>query len=272
MGGNSNDQTIGMFLGGALASFVVFLVVRPAITSPMILIGGISGIMLVISLFAQMESFIQIGLSKSLPLIVGGQLIGSVLSGAIIFGEWNKTSQWLFGSLAIVLIIIGAWLANLKDSKSPVENKITTKQYLLILLNVVANVISTVLPKMLQNSIKPKNSLNFMFSITLIQTITGLFFAIIFVSIITKKISFNKFIFKNILSGVVWVTGLVAMLVSSVGTLGLATAFTLSQMNIIVGTLSGIFLLHESKTKRQGIFIAAGIILILVGGIITSTI
>ena len=48
----------------------------------------------------------NIGISKTMPLSTGLQLIGNTLIGAIIFGEWTRGSQYLIGTLALVLITL----------------------------------------------------------------------------------------------------------------------------------------------------------------------
>ena len=49
---------------------------------------------------------------------------------------------------------------------------------------------------------------------------------------------------------------------------GLAVGWTLSQMNVIVATLGGLFILKEKKTKKEMAFVIAGVILIALGGIL----
>lgn len=49
---------------------------------------------------------------------------------------------------------------------------------------------------------------------------------------------------------------------------GLAVGWTLSQMNVIVATLGGLFILKEKKTKKEMAFVIAGMILIALGGIL----
>ena len=41
------------------------------------------------------------------------------------------------------------------------------------------------------------------------------------------------------------------------------------QMNVIISTFGGILLLHETKTKREMIYTVVGIILIVIGSILT---
>ncbi|SUP52230.1 Putative glucose uptake permease [Weissella viridescens] len=77
--------------------------------------------------------------------------------------------------------------------------------------------------------------------------------------------------FRNILTGLVWGIGNIAMFISAANPqIGQATAATLSQLGIIVGTFGGIYILHEKKTSRQMLYISIGTILVVVGSIIIS--
>ena len=66
----------------------------------------ISGIFWTIGQSGQFISMRNIGISKTMPLSTGLQLIGNTLIGAIIFGEWTSGSQYLIGTLALVLITL----------------------------------------------------------------------------------------------------------------------------------------------------------------------
>ncbi len=49
---------------------------------------------------------------------------------------------------------------------------------------------------------------------------------------------------------------------------GLAVAYSLSQMGIVISTFGSIFLLGEKKTHREMIWITWGSLLIIAGGVI----
>ena len=48
---------------------------------------------------------------------------------------------------------------------------------------------------------------------------------------------------------------------------GVATGFTLSQMNVVIATLGSIFLLGEKKTRKEMRFVLAGLAMVVIGGI-----
>ena len=49
---------------------------------------------------------------------------------------------------------------------------------------------------------------------------------------------------------------------------GVALGFTLSQMNVVVATLGGMLLLHETKTSKETKFTLGGLILVVAGGLL----
>ena len=48
---------------------------------------------------------------------------------------------------------------------------------------------------------------------------------------------------------------------------GVAVGYTISQLNVIISTLGGLWILHESKTPKEVRFIITGVILVVAGGI-----
>ena len=53
---------------------------------------------------------------------------------------------------------------------------------------------------------------------------------------------------------------------------GVNTAFVVSQLSVVISTLGGMLFLHEKKTKKGYIYTIAGLIIILVGAILTTVI
>ncbi|EOY2583347.1 GRP family sugar transporter [Enterococcus lactis] len=51
-------------------------------------------------------------------------------------------------------------------------------------------------------------------------------------------------------------------------TLGVALGFTLSQMNVIVSTLGGMLILHETKTSKETRYTLDGLLLVVTGGLL----
>ncbi len=83
----------------------------------------------------------------------------------------------------------------------------------------------------------------------------------------SKHKPFNKYAIRNALSGLLWGTGNLFLLLS-LPRVGVATSFPLSQTGIVISTFGAIVFLGEKKTKRQLIFIALGSVLIIGGAVL----
>ena len=80
-----------------------------------------------------------------------------------------------------------------------------------------------------------------------------------------------KSTYLNIISGIFFAFAALTYLISSRKDVnGLATGFTLSQMNVIISTLGSIYFLHESKTHKEMVMILLGLALVVVAGVITA--
>jgi len=78
---------------------------------------------------------------------------------------------------------------------------------------------------------------------------------------------FGKKSWMNMSTGALFATANLTVMLSNEMN-GLAVGWTLSQTNVIVATLGGLFILKEKKTKKEMAFVIAGMILIALGGIL----
>lgn len=76
---------------------------------------------------------------------------------------------------------------------------------------------------------------------------------------------------KNLVTGIDWAIGNLFMFISAANpAIGQATAATLSQLGIIVGTFGGIYILNEHKTGDQMVKIILGTVLVIIGSILIT--
>jgi glucose uptake protein len=62
------------------------------------------------------------------------------------------------------------------------------------------------------------------------------------------------------------------MFLSAMSSMGLATAYTLSQMGVIISTFGAIIFLGEKKTKKEFTFTFFGTAAVLIGGVLVGMI
>lgn len=62
----------------------------------------------------QLRSISLIGVSKTMPISTGMQLVGTTLFSAIFLGEWSTGIQVTMGIIAMVLLVTGIALTSLR--------------------------------------------------------------------------------------------------------------------------------------------------------------
>ncbi len=75
----------------------------------------VAGASWVVGQCGQYYSYAKVGVSETMPISTGLQLIGVPLVGVLIFGEWASTQAKLFGFLGILALIIGVAFTSLTD-------------------------------------------------------------------------------------------------------------------------------------------------------------
>lgn len=259
LGGDANQQTLGMTMGAFLFALATFLILQPVINGWIILIGFLSGCFWSVGQNGQFHGMKYMGVSVGLPLSTGFQLILNTVAGAIFFHEWTKTKDFILGFLALVFLVFGAYLtARQDDDEGPkTNNKMLDfgRGLRALLFSTVGYGLYTI--TITWAGLDP-------IAIILPQSIGMLLGASFFA---LKKTRIDRSVFKNMLSGLLWGIGNICMLLT-VQNIGLAIGFSLSQMGIIISTLGGIFLLGEHKTKKEMMYVVTGCLLIIFGGLV----
>ncbi|WP_238046531.1 GRP family sugar transporter [Enterococcus mundtii] len=259
IGGDANQQTLGMTIGAFLFSLVAFFIVNPTITPWITLIGFLSGLAWSVGQNGQFHGMKFMGVSVGLPLSTGFQLILNTIAGAVFFHEWTQTKDYVYGILALILLVSGAYLTARQDD----EGKVDTDNKMLDFGKGFRALIYSTLGYGVYTIIVNWANLDAM-SIILPQSIGMILGASFFAF---RKVKVDQYVWKNMASGLLWGIGNVCMLLT-VKSLGLAVGFSLSQMGIIISTLGGIFILGEKKTKKELVFVIVGCLLVIFGGIL----
>jgi glucose uptake protein len=255
LGGDFHSQTFGMTLGALLFSIVAFFIVQPDLNMAVIAIGVVSGIFWVIGQRNQFASVDYLGVSKIVPLSTGMQLFGTTLFGVLVFQEWKTTTEIIIGIFAICAIIAGALLTSRRSKKgNEKDNQNFKKGLTILLISTVGYVTYVVIIRWFEvngwQAILP-------------QAI-GMFLGALVLSL--KHKPFNKYSVRNILTGLIWSTGNLTLLLA-LPLIGIATSFSLSQTGIIISTLGGIFILGEKRSKKEILWVISGCVLIILGGV-----
>lgn len=259
IGGDANQQTLGMTIGAFLFSLMVYLVIQPALTWWIMLIGFLSGLFWTVGQNGQFHGMKYLGVSVGLPMSTGMQLFLNTIAGAIFFHEWTQTRDFVFGTLALFFLVSGAYLTARKDPNKSQENHAKlfdfSKGLRALVISTLGYGAYTIVITWAE--LDP-------LAIILPQSI-GMIVGASLMSL--RKVKMDRYVWKNMWSGLLWGIGNICMLIS-VQNIGLAIGFSLSQMGIIISTLGGIFLLGETKTKKELRWVIVGCLLVILGGLL----
>lgn len=257
VGGGPYNQIRGTTLGTLIVGIGLLLTGNAAFDNlTVIIVGLISGALWAFGQGNQLKSVNLIGVSKTMPISTGMQLVGTTLFSAIFLGEWSTMVQVVMGLIAMVLLVVGIALTSLKAKNEDTSNNPEFKKAMGILLISTIGYVGYVV-------------LGDIFGVS---GTDALFFQSIGMAIGGFILSMNhqtsiKSTALNLIPGVVWGIGNLFMFYSQ-PKVGVATSFSLSQLLVIVSTLGGIFILGEKKDRRQMIGIWSGIIVIIIASII----
>ncbi|WP_438450122.1 GRP family sugar transporter [Lactobacillus kitasatonis] len=259
---NIYHQIVGSVLGAFIFGAVVTLIKRPAFNTTTFLLAMMAGAAWVIGQCGQYYSYSKVGVSETMPISTGLQLIGVPLVGVLIFGEWASTQAKLFGFIGILALIIGVACTSLTDKGTAEGNKKNqTTTMIVLVLTTLGYIISSSIPKALKGD---------GVMIFLGETI-GMMIATLIYLIGSKQIKVlkEKQSYQVIPAGIIYAIAALSYIIS-VQMNGVNLAFVMSQLCVVISTLGGIVFLHEQKTKKGYIYTVIGLVLIVAGAVLTS--
>ncbi|PTE42996.1 glucose transporter [Staphylococcus equorum] len=261
VGGGPYNQIRGTTFGALIIGIILLLTGNAEFGDPTIIIVGlISGAFWALGQGYQLKSISLIGVSKTMPISTGLQLVGTTLFSAVFLGEWSTGTQVTLGLLAMVLLVIGIAMTSIKGKNEASEStKSFGKAMPILLISTVGYVVYVVIAQ-----IFGVDGMNALFFQSIGMAIGGLILS-------AKHETSIKSTVWNLIPGVIWGIGNLFMFYSQ-PKVGVATSFSLSQLLVIVSTLGGIFLLGERKDKRQMTGIWAGIVLIVIAAFVLGNI
>lgn len=286
LGGSAGQQTLGMTFGAmvfGLLTFLCFVIPNNInMASNIWVVGLLSGLLWAVGQAGQFTAIKSMGVSNAIPWSNAGQIVSNAALAATVLGEWKTGKMWLFGSLAVLLVVVGAVLTAKRDTAVAegdvtVANE-TTRGIIALVISTVGYAGYFIVPNLMRkfgyisaNVANRNHGVDYLTATIFPQSIGMVIGAFIIVLFFMRegKVMFQRPTWKNMLTGAVWGIGNLAMFIST-ATIGQAVAVTMSQMGIIVGTFGGIYILKERKTSLQMRFIIVGSILIVIGGILIS--
>ncbi|GEO77736.1 ribose/proton symporter RbsU [Companilactobacillus mindensis] len=271
--GKFGGKPVNQILGTTYGTLIFAIVVAVARQTPML--GGkeflftfLSGAFWSMGQILVFYAFAEMGVSRTMPVSTGFQLVGASLWSVFVLGEWASGSAKLIGFSAIVLIIFGVYLTTFSEQKLPKEDggMNAVKGVLLVACAEIGYLGYSAFPQ----GVKVSGFEAFLPQ-ALGMAVVATIFAVATRQNRSEKPFSTKSSYTNIISGFFFAFAALTYLISARPSVnGLATGFILSQMNVVIATLGGIYILHERKTHKEMAFIVAGLVLVVIAGIVTT--
>ncbi len=121
--GKPINQILGTTVGTLIVGLITLPFIKLNIDAKTFWMAALAGAFWVIGQLGQYTGYAKVGVSETMPISTGLQLIGTSLVGMVIFGEWASTSAKIWGFIGIALLIIGAILTSVSDAGTSEGNK-----------------------------------------------------------------------------------------------------------------------------------------------------
>lgn len=260
IGGTPNQQTFGLTLGAVVFASVVYMIVKPDLTLSIWIFGIIGGMLWAIGQNGQFRAMQYMGVSVANPLSSGSQLVVGSLIGVIVFQEWNKSIQFVLGTIALVFLLVGFYFSSKQDKDKVVttasQERDFTKGFQALAISTLGYVSYTVF-------------FNNIVNLDPLSAILPMSFGMVLGAALFMKfqISLTPLVLKNAAVGIMWGFGNIFMLLAAAEA-GLAIAFSFSQLGAIISIIGGILVLGEKKTKKEMTWVLIGVTCFVIGAVL----
>lgn len=267
IGGRPVNQILGSTIGTLIFALIFALINGIALPSGMDLVFSIlSGVGWATAQIITFQSFTLIGSSRAMPITTAFQLLGASLWGVFALGNWPGTTAKILGGLALILIILGAWMTVWTEKKTKENSSLLKKAVLLLAVGEIGYWAYSAAPQ--------ATTIDGMHAF-LPQAMGMVLVAIIYTAVLSmkghEKSAFTEVVsYKQIFSGFFFAFAALTYLISAQPNMnGLATGFILSQTSVVLATLTGIWFLGQKKTKKEMTVTIVGLVLILAAATMT---
>ena len=271
IGGTSANKQMGMVLTALVMAIIVAIIDPVQWSGALIAAAAVNGIPWAIAQILQIKSFEYLGVSRTMPITSGEQLVFTACIGTFCFGEWSSALDLALGFGGIAIIIAGTVFTAYteKGDDAAVDKGDFVKGLVITTISSALYVAYATAARFFSVD---------SFQILLPQALFMLAATILIAIWMSKKDAkdgpwgreegvFGIKSWQNMLTGVLWSIANIAVLFSNQVN-GVAVGWTLANMNLIFATLGGLFILHEKKTPKELKSVIVGMVLIAVGGVL----
>ncbi len=266
IGGKPASQIIGTTLGTLILAIIVAIFRgTPIPETKTFIFCLISGACWALAQIITFHVFETMGVSRTMPITTGFQLVGASLWGVFILGNWASTQSKLIGFTAIILIILGVYLTAWSEDRSSASKNGAVRGILLLLVGELGYLGYSAFPQAVH-----ADGFQGFLPQALGMAIVGVIFGLTQTSKTYQPFK-EATSYKNIFSGFFFAFAALTYLISAQPSVnGLATGFVLSQTSVIFATIGGIYVLKEQKTKKEMVTVLIGLVLVIVAGSVTA--
>ncbi|MHA8110494.1 GRP family sugar transporter [Lactobacillaceae bacterium Melli_B4] len=263
-GGRPIDQLMGTVYGQIVVGVVLYIIFRPEMTLSGFIWCFAGGALWAVAQLMQFAAFTKMNVSTAMPISTGLQLVEIPLIGVIVWGEWGSAMAKVIGFISILVLIVGITLTSLQDGTVERPKMDYKSGLTLLVVGSLGYTACSVFPR-----VPNATGMASLFPQTLGMFFGGIVLGIIMQQRDHKPLFFTKPTLKSTTIGVAGGFGVLAYL-TSLNLNGVATAFPLTQLNVIISTIGGIVILHEHKNKKELTATIIGLILVLASAFMIS--
>ena len=259
LGGKPVNQTLGTGIGALIVGLIVQLAVRPTVDISTFWLSALSGAFWVLGQIGQYTSYSRMGVSTTMPISTGLRLVGTSVIGVLMFGEWAGDGAKVVGFAAIVLMIVGVALTAVTDSP---DGRSGLMSGLLILVpTTIGYWVYSALPKAVSAS----------GTAIFFPQMLGMFLAAVVYALVSGRgrAFKQRTSWLNAFAGLIFGVSALAYIFSAKAN-GVATAYVITQVSVVISTLGGLLVLHETKSSRELRLTIIGLVLIVAGSVMTA--
>lgn len=263
-GGKPVNQIIGATVGTLIFAFVFFISTGHGFPTGMNLFFALlSGAGWSFGQIMTFKAFEYVGSSRAMPVTTAFQLLGASLWGVFALGNWPGVTNKIIGFLALVVILIGAWMTVWSEHPEATNKNLLRKAVVILIIGEIGYWLYSAAPQATEIGGK---------AAFLPQAIGMVIVAVIYGLMKMKNGNpfTNKITWLQIISGFFFAFAALTYLISAQPNMnGLATGFVLSQTSVVLATLTGIYFLNQRKTSKEMLVTVIGLVLILVAATVT---
>lgn len=264
-GGKPTNQIYGSTLGTLIFSAIFILISGYSIpTGIKFILALISGAGWAFGQIMSFKAFELIGSSRVMPITTALQLIVTALWGVFALGNWQNPLHRIIGFVALLVIIIGATMTAWQEHKDTKGSDDLKKAVGLLVIGVIGYWAYSAAPQEAH-----LDGMHAFFPQALGMFLVAVIYCLLHIK--ENNVFAVKTSYLQIISGFFFAFAALTYLISAQPDMnGLATGFVLSQTSAVLATLTSIYFLHQSKTKKELFITIIGLFLIIAAATVTA--